>query len=130
ALPADLQIDGHDITPLLTGKGPQTTPYEAFYYYHLNQLQPVRSGPWKLVITPSLPATATPNPAEDPLPRLYNVVSDGAELFDRAQEFPGVVLQLEQLAADMRKRLGDGQQTGSEVRPHGIHKNPQPIVIK
>ena len=36
------KIDGHDITPLLTGVKGAQSPYEVFYYYRRRQLQAVR----------------------------------------------------------------------------------------
>ena len=41
------KIDGHDITPLLTGTKGAASPYEVFYYYRRRQLQAVRWGDWK-----------------------------------------------------------------------------------
>ena len=41
------KIDGHDITPLLTGAKGAQSPYEVFYYYRRRQLQAVRWGDWK-----------------------------------------------------------------------------------
>jgi len=43
-VPADRTIDGHDIRPLLFGQEGAKSPYEAFYYYCMEQLQAVRSG--------------------------------------------------------------------------------------
>ena len=48
--PSDRIIDGKDITPLLFGEQNAKTPHEAFYYYQQDQLQAVRSGPWKLFL--------------------------------------------------------------------------------
>jgi arylsulfatase A-like enzyme len=50
AAPKDRRIDGHDIRSLVTGRQGSRSPYEAFYYYNLDQLQAVRSGPWKLFL--------------------------------------------------------------------------------
>ena len=47
-LPRDRKVDGRDILPLLTGRS-QATPHEAFYYYHMDELEAVRSGRWKYI---------------------------------------------------------------------------------
>jgi len=47
--PQDRKIDGLDIRPLLTGAPGAKSPHEVYYYY-LDQLQAVRSGPWKLFL--------------------------------------------------------------------------------
>ena len=49
-LPEDRIIDGHDISPLIYSQSDATSPYEAFFYYRQDQLQAVRSGPWKLFL--------------------------------------------------------------------------------
>ena len=78
-LPADRKLDGHDIWPLLAGEENAATPYDAFYYYYMDQLQAVRSGKWKLHLglpqkrTNLRDATAT-SPA-----RLYDLATDIAE---------------------------------------------------
>ena len=47
-LPGDRIIDGRDIWPIMSGQPGAKSPHEAFFYYRLNELQAVRSGPWKL----------------------------------------------------------------------------------
>ena len=44
------KVDGHDISALLVSDQHVPSPYEAFYYYERDQLQAVRSGPWKLFL--------------------------------------------------------------------------------
>jgi len=39
-------IDGFDITPLLEGRAGAKSPHEHYFY----RLDPVRSGPWKLLL--------------------------------------------------------------------------------
>jgi arylsulfatase A-like enzyme len=46
--PKDRVIDGYDIWPLMVGDIEAESPYEAFYYYYVGQLQAVRSDRWKL----------------------------------------------------------------------------------
>jgi uncharacterized sulfatase len=47
-LPRDRIIDGKDITGLLSGKQ-DTTPHEAFYFYHLDELEAIRVTRWKYI---------------------------------------------------------------------------------
>src|SRR5262245_23339105 len=61
------QIDGEDRWPLISGQ-PGAKPRETFYYYAGDELQAVRSGPWKLhltheYLTPALPPGKNGKPA-------------------------------------------------------------------
>ena len=103
--PRDRDIDGHDIRPLLFGHHDANSPYEAFFYYQRDQLQAVRSGPWKLFLSIENPirhphfagSQASPTPK-----LLFNVVEDiGCEM-NLAQEELAVVTRLEKLAENER----------------------------
>ena len=48
--PTGRHLDGHDIRPLLLAEPGVASPYDVFYYYAQDQLQAVRSGPWKLFL--------------------------------------------------------------------------------
>ena len=50
--PDDRVIDGFDILPILTNEPNAESPYDerGFFYYYREQLQAVRSGPWKLYL--------------------------------------------------------------------------------
>lgn len=125
--PKDRVIDGKNIWPLIAGQPGAKTPHEAFYYYHFDQLQAVRSGPWKLFLplklqrqSPSAPPKAVDLPA-----RLYNVVADSAERANLAAEHPDMVARLLTLAASSRDELGDLDRLGTGQRPAGWVFNPQ-----
>ena len=45
---SDRKIDGKNILPLLEGKPDAKSPHEALVFYGGNELQAIRSGPWKL----------------------------------------------------------------------------------
>ena len=49
-LPYKNVIDGKDVWPLMSGQTGAKSPYEAFYYYWLENLEAVRSGQWKLIL--------------------------------------------------------------------------------
>lgn len=126
-VPKERIIDGKNIEPLLFEEKAKS-PNEAFYYYQKYQLQAVRSGPWKLNL--SLPyLTVGSNAKGKPRPAsLYNLVDDPTELKNVIEEHPEIVARLNKLANKARKTMGDLNQKGTEVRPHGVHKNPKPIL--
>lgn len=125
--PGPKVIDGKNIWPLLAGAPGARTPHEAFYYYHFDQLQAVRAGPWKLFLplerqrtAPSAPPKAVNAPA-----RLYNVVDDPGETRDVATAQPEIVTRLLGLAEPARLRIGDLDRPGRDERPAGWVFNPQ-----
>lgn len=130
--PADRIIDGHDIRPLVFGEENFKTPYKAFYYYNRDQLQAVRSGPWKLFL-PLKEATRHPRyPRSYSGPTeafLFNVVEDIGSSRNVAAEFPEVVARLELLAEQARKDLGDLGKSGSGQRGRGQIENPVPQLL-
>ena len=107
-------------------------PHDAFYfYYRTNELQAVRSGPWKLV----LPHTYTTlhgrpggrdgkpvnyEPAKAAL-ELYDMQADPDEKHNVIADHPDEVKRLEVLVERARADLGDAlaQRTGAGVREPG-----------
>jgi arylsulfatase A-like enzyme len=127
-IPADNKIDGRDLWPLLAGKT-QQSPHDALYYFHGNQLQAVRSGPWKLAITPQ--GTGLPPGKGTPVkhlgPRLYNLDNDIGELKDVAGQHPQVVTRLQAIIASMDADLG-ARGIGPGVRPPDRVETPKPLL--
>ncbi len=127
-VPTDRKIDGRDIWPLLAGKA-RMSPHEALYYFDGNRLQAIRSGPWKLAITPQ--GTGLPPGKAQPVkhtgPRLYNLDSDIGELNDVAAQHPDVVVRLQEFVNRMEGDLGT-KGTGPGVRPPDRVENPQPLL--
>ena len=72
-------IDGHDIWPLLAGLQGATSPYMAFYYYHMDQLHAVRSGRWKLHLPSLARRVGLGNSTVPSEARLYDLNSDIGE---------------------------------------------------
>jgi arylsulfatase A len=131
--PTDRVMDGHDIRSLIFGEENARTPYEAFYYYQRDQLQAVRSGPWKLFVSvdnslghPHFPRSYT-GPTK---PLLFNVAEDIGSVNDVADEHPDVVARLELLAEKARADLGDLNLPGRGQRQRGYVSNPQPQVLR
>ena len=129
SIPDDRTIDGRDIGPLLLGEPDAQTPHEVFYYYASDQLQAVRSGPWKLFV-PLEKFTQHPHfgRGEGSQPLLFNVVSDIGSTHNVAAEHPDVVTRLTALAEQARKDLGAVGRPGSGQRPAGYVDHPVPVI--
>lgn len=127
-VPANRKIDGKDVWPLLVGQS-KTSPHDALFYFHGNQLQAVRSGPWKLAITPQ--GTGSPKGAAQPVkhtgPRLYNLDNDIGEMTDVAVHRADVVARLQKLVETMGADLGVVG-TGPGVRAPDRVERPQPLL--
>lgn len=124
------KIDGHDIRPLLTGQEGATSPSDAagFFYYHGDQLQAVRSGPWKLYLAladkrinarKSAPAAQA----------LYHVRDDTGELHEVSAAHPEITARLNRLADAARAELGDAGRPGSGCRPAGVVEKPAALTL-
>jgi len=118
-VPSDRIIDGHDIRPLLGGEPGATSPYKAFYYYHIEQLQAVRSGRWKLYLP--LAGNKLKRPA-----RLYDLKADIGETTNLADKRRGIVTRLLALAEEAREDIGDVGRPGKNQRPAGFVAEPTP----
>src|SRR5688572_7730421 len=101
-------IDGRDIWPLLAGTSGARTPHEAFYYYHYDQMQAVRSGPWKLFLALDRVRAGPGQPPREGkvAARLYDVVADPGEKNDVAAAHPEIVARLTVLAVKGREHIG------------------------
>ena len=94
-----------------------------------NELQAVRSGPWKLAVTPQ--GTGLPKGAAQPVkhtgPRLYNLDRDIGELTDVAAQHADVVARLQKLIEPMDADLG-ATGAGPGVRAPDRVEKPQPLL--
>lgn len=133
--PTDRKIDGHDLSTMLLDASPQVSPYDkqGFFYYHVHQLQAVRSGPWKLYLpldhkleglAASRYKQCAPSQAS-----LYNLEVDVAEQHDLAAKHPDVVERLAALAVNARQDLGDIEREGAGQRPAGWVDHPTPRTM-
>lgn len=125
-LPADRRIDGKNIWPILSGAADAKSPYEAFYCYHVDQLQAIRSGPWKLYL-PLPPKGVDPREKQSPA-KLYNVVTDPGETKDLTAQQPKVVARLSGYAERARVDLGDRGKAGRNQRPAARVDKPLPLL--
>lgn len=119
------KIDGRSIQPLILGEPDATSPHEAVYFYERDQLQAVRSGPWKLFL-PLESFSRHPHfkPGESSKPLLFNVVEDVPCHQNVAAQHPEVVARLTALAELARTDLGDRGRPGTGMRPNGRVENP------
>lgn len=87
-LPADRELDGIDITPLLFNQG--KVKRELFCYYRGQQLYAARVGPWKAhFITRS--SYGPDKPTQHDLPELYNVEEDPSEMRNVSAKHPDTI---------------------------------------
>ena len=87
-LPTDRMIDGKNIWPLLCAQPGSKSPYQAFYYYQMKQLQAVRSRQWKLYLPTPVSGRLSPNKRP---PMLYDLHADIGETNNLADKNPEVV---------------------------------------
>lgn len=114
----DRVIDGKDVWPLLNGTPGATNPHAAYgFWYNHNELQAIRSGPWKLI----LPHRAILFPSElrgnggargksesqQVELALFNLHQDPGETRNLAALEPDVLDQMLGYAEDFRSELGD-----------------------
>lgn len=133
-------IDGRDVWPLLSHQPHAQNPHPAYaFYYNQNELQGLRSGPWKLLLPHKANGLAGNPPGRDGKPgpyqkisvdtELYNLDTDPAERRNVALQHPEVLRELESYAEQFRADLGDSltKRTGSGVRPPGrLPDSPAP----
>ena len=126
------KIDGHDITPLLTGTKGAASPYEVFYYYRRRQLQAVRWGDWKwhLPLANTFPNWTTANQKGRGRPgKLVNLKTDLAEKVDVTAANPKVMAKMRELVAQAEATLGNEDRQGEEQRPATTLKSSKPMVL-
>ena len=134
APPADRIIDGHDIRALLFDEPGAGSAYDehGFFYYHMHQLQAVRSGPWKLYL-PLKHKNVRLRPdyeqGESTESTLYDVRHDPGETREVAASHPEVVSRLLALAERARADLGDWDREGANQRPAGSVSHPTARVL-
>jgi len=128
-VPADRKIDGKDIWPLMAGQKDAKPPHEVFYYYQMDQLQAVRAGRWKLHLAMESKKRNWGKPhGKTPL-KLFDLESDIHEDNDVSKQYPEAVKQLQELAEQARRDLGDVDRKGENQRPAGWTDNAVPLLM-
>jgi len=125
SLPADRKLDGFDLMPMLGGKT-DTSPRREFAYYNGLTLEAIRRGPWKL----HLPRQSAHrvywarHPKKMYLnldrPLLNNLADDISEKRDLTKTNPEQAEELQKLAAETRRELGDWDREGTD-RPESTY---------
>ena len=126
------KIDGVNFADLLKGDDSKTPRETMLYYYRKNSLEAVRKHDWKLVFAhpgrtyeghvPGIdgkPGSATEN-HEYPQ-ALYDLSHDPGERYDVQSLHPEIMKELQKIAEEARKDLGDDLQNieGTGKRPAG-----------
>jgi arylsulfatase A-like enzyme len=125
--PTDRIIDGKNIWPILTDQPGAKSPRQAYYYYHLDQLQAIRSGPWKLHVELNADVRGR-NKNYHRAAALYNLDADIGEKDNVHDKHPEVVARLMKFAAAAREDLGDLGRKGKNTRPAGHIENAVPLT--
>ena len=119
-LPAGIEIDGKDISPILFNYPGAKSPHAHFFYYSLTQLQAVRAGRWKLVLPrqANSPYTLWLGRYADTVekPMLFDLQEDIGEQIDLADKYPDIIRELMREAEQARAELGDYNQIGTGAR--------------
>lgn len=126
-LPEDLIIDGRDIRPIFSTPQQAASPHSAFFYYFSDQLQAVRSGPWKLYLPLTKRRVAANRRINQPA-ELYHLDNDIAEKKNVVGEHPDILAQLLAAAEQARMDLGDEHRPSPHQRPAGWVEHPTPRV--
>lgn len=118
--PADRTIDGWDIRPLMFFEEGAKSPHDAFFYYFKDQVEAVRSGPWKLHV----------RKRDEEALELYDLDADIGETTNVADEHPEIVARLQEELQACRVDLGDEAMgmPGKNCRPVGRVENPETLT--
>jgi arylsulfatase A len=129
SLPAK-PIDGHDVRPILFGEANAKSPWDeqGFMYYRMEQLQAVRSGPWKLYLPLAEKFIANNRRTAPGQLQLFDVRNDVGESKEVSAANADVVQRLTALAEVARLDLGDADRPGRAQRPAGHVANPVPLT--
>lgn len=114
----DHKIDGLDVWPLFEGQEGACCPHDAyFFYYHVSELEAMRSGRWKLHFPHQYRTLGERPGGSDGLSTKYEFARTGLELYDLledpgetknvVEEHPDVVERMQKLAGAARADLGD-----------------------
>jgi len=129
------KIDGVNILPLMLGDKSASPRHEFYYYYEQNSLEAVQRDFWKLVLPHKSRTYRNMKPGADRWPgptgtetitepELYDLRRDPGEWYNVAQFNPEKVKELQTLAGEARKDLGDNltNSMGANRRKAGIIK--------
>jgi arylsulfatase A-like enzyme len=112
------KIDGISILPLLLGDKSASPRHIFYYYYRQNSLEGIQKDFWKLVLPHPCISYVGVEPGKDGWPgktlnvnveitELYDLRRDPGERYDVADMYPEIVKELQKIAEEARKDLGD-----------------------
>ena len=138
---SDRPIDGLDLSSLLRGKLPDSSPRTTLLYYTDNtepgaphqpgRLSAMREGRWKFYRTAQRFRLAGSNETTKvPAGALFDLEVDIAETNNVAAEHPAVVKRFQYLTEQFVRELGDGNHPGILVRQAGYAHNARPMNFK
>lgn len=127
-LPKGRALDGHDSWALWSGDAAARSSYTAFYYYRIANLQAVRQGPWKLILSHKQRGRRGVA-GKQVSTRLIDLSKDIHEDVDLSAKHPDVVKRLMDLAEVARAELGDGNKAGRGQRPAGLVEKAVPLLL-
>lgn len=125
------KIDGVNILSLLKGEKNADPRDHLYFYYHKNDLEAVRQGPWKLVLPHHYRSVVDETPGKGGWPgkmhedstglALYDLRRDPGERYDVKKQNPEVVKRMFKLVEQAREDLGDAltHRKGANRRPPG-----------
>ena len=118
-----------DVSGLLLGKPEARSPWDekGFCFYFGEQLQAVRSGPWKFYLPLGEKIVNLRGDRAPFAGALYDVRNDVGEENAATAAHPEVVRRLTELAARTRRVIGDTGVTGTGQRDAGHEPNPLPL---
>lgn len=91
-LPADLPVDGTDLSALLLTGRP--LPVRPFFYYRGEEIFACRLGPWKAHFATQAGFGGKPKPDRHDPPLLFHLGRDPSERFNVAAEHPAIVAEI------------------------------------
>jgi arylsulfatase A-like enzyme len=117
ALPEN-KIDGVSLLSLLLGDKTASPRRNFYYYYQQNSLEGVQMDYWKLILPHKAISYVGVDPGKDGWPgktlsvtvketELYDLRRDPGERYNVAVNYPEKVRELQQIAEEVRKDLGD-----------------------
>ncbi|MFN0107842.1 MAG: sulfatase [Blastocatellia bacterium] len=102
AVPTDRVLDGHDLSPVLHGKG--SSPRKLMPYWRGSKLYALRHGSFKAhFITQS--GYAGDGPVTHETPELFNLDIDPSEKWNIAAKHPEVIAEMRRLAEEHKKAI-------------------------
>ena len=127
--PGGRVIDGRNIVSLLQEPHRARTPYDAFYYYFMGQLQAVRAGKWKLHLPLTKKRHGWHQPTYEERGQLYDLDTDESERHDLFDTHPDVVSRLTALAEAARRDIGNEDRDGRNQRAAGWVERAEPLTL-